>query len=61
MLVENEDLNITKEQKFTPQTLEVTNISGLGNVKVRWIVKGKSDRYTVEVDSAKGGLASKTF
>lgn len=61
MLVENEDLNITKEQKFTPQTLEVTNISGLGNVKVRWIVKGKSDKYTVEVDSAKGGLASKTF
>jgi Zinc carboxypeptidase len=31
------------------------------SVKVRWIVKGKADKYTVEVDSRKGGVVSKTM
>jgi hypothetical protein len=39
MIVENEDINLTKEQKYTPQTIEVSNISGMSAVKVRWIVK----------------------
>lgn len=79
MIVENEDLGITKEQKRNPQTIEVANIpgtvggggggggfGGLGggggnSVKVRWIVKGKADKWTVEVDSRKGGVISKTL
>lgn len=60
MIVENEDFNQTKEQKYTPQTIEVPNIPGMGFVKVRWIVSGKVDKVTVEVDSRKGGLISKT-
>ncbi|TAG63062.1 MAG: peptidase M14, partial [Runella slithyformis] len=36
---------------------------GGGNaVKVRWIVKGKAtDTYTIEIDSRKGGVVSKTL
>ncbi|MFN3380938.1 MAG: peptidase M14, partial [Runella zeae] len=78
MIVENEDLGLTKEQKYTPQTIEVKNIPGTvsggggggmfgggagGNnaVKVRWIVKGKADKWTVEVNSRKGGIVTKTL
>ncbi|MCS6968026.1 MAG: M14 family metallopeptidase [Cytophagales bacterium] len=75
MIVEDEDLNITREQKYNPQTIEVPNIPGTltgtagggfggsgGNyaVKVRWIVRGTAEKYTVEVDSMKGGVVTKT-
>jgi hypothetical protein len=77
MIVDDADLNLTREQKFNPQTIEVPNIPGTltgtggggggggfggGNyaVKVRWIVRGSADKYTVEVDSMKGGVVSKT-
>jgi hypothetical protein len=60
MVVLNEDFNLTKEQKFTPQTIEVPTIPGMGAVKVRWIVSGKVDKVTVEVDSRKGGVTSLT-
>lgn len=54
MVVENKDLNITREQKNDPATIAVENIPGLGSVVVRWIVQGNS-RYTITVDSKKGG------
>lgn len=57
MTVQNEDFNVTTEQKVNPQKLKVANIPGNSIVKVRWIVKG-GDEYTVTVDSAKGGLVS---
>jgi hypothetical protein len=57
MQVENKDLNLTTEQKNNPQTIEVPNIPGLGAVTVKWIVQG-SGKYTVNVDSKKGGLAT---
>lgn len=58
MTVENEDLNLFTEQKNSPQTIKVANISGMGNVKVRWIVNGNPSGATVEVSSAKGGFVS---
>lgn len=58
MVVENADLNITSEQKNNPQTIEVDNIPGLGEVKVRWIVQG-TGKYSVTVDSRKGGTATR--
>lgn len=58
MTVENEDLNLFTEQKNSPQTIKVANISGMGNVKVRWIVNGNPNGATVEVSSAKGGFVS---
>ncbi|MBK7872213.1 MAG: peptidase M14 [Saprospiraceae bacterium] len=76
MIVENDMLGITREQKNNPQTIEVANIGGTvggggggfggggssnNAVRVRWIIKGKLDKYTVEVDSRKGGVVSKTF
>jgi hypothetical protein len=61
MVVENEDFNLTKEQKYTPSTVEVANIPGMDAVKVRWIVKGKVDKAVVEVDSRKGGIVSKAL
>lgn len=59
ILVENRDLNITSEQKINPQTMEVDNIPGMGTVTVKWIVQG-GGKYTVNVDSRKGGVASGT-
>ncbi len=59
MVVNNADLNISTEQKNDPQTIEVQNIPGLDKVTVRWITQG-SGRYTVTVDSRKGGTQSKT-
>lgn len=59
MIVENEDFGITVEQKMNPEKIAVENIPGMGFVKVRWIVKGKADNASVEVDSAKGGLVSR--
>ena len=58
MIVENGDLNITREQKVNPAVLEVKSIPGLGAVTVRWIIK-PAKNYTVKVDSRKGGVVSK--
>jgi len=58
MTVQNEDLNLFKEQKFSSETIAVPNIEGMGNVKVRWIVKGNPSGATVKVSSAKGGTVS---
>lgn len=59
MRVENRDMNLTTEQANNPATIEVANIPGLGSVTVRWIVQG-GGKYTVNVDSRKGGLATGT-
>jgi hypothetical protein len=59
MIVTNEDFGVTKEQKVNPEKIVMTNIPGNSIVKVRWIIKGNSN-YKVSVDSAKGGIASKS-
>jgi len=58
MTVDNRNPAATIEQKNDPQTIEVENIPGLGEVTVRWIVQGNA-KYTIAVDSRKGGLVSK--
>jgi hypothetical protein len=58
VVVENADLNITREQKNNPAVLEVKNIPGLSTVTVRWIVSGGKN-YIIKVDSRKGGVVSK--
>ncbi|MEJ7611277.1 MAG: hypothetical protein WKF88_08885 [Ferruginibacter sp.] len=58
MVVDNADLNITTEQKNDPSAIELRNIPGLAAVTLRWIVQG-TGKYTVTVDSRKGGTASK--
>lgn len=55
MIVENEDFNIVKEQKNSPEKINAANIPGLGTLKVRWIVSGGGN-YSIIVDSAKGGI-----
>jgi hypothetical protein len=59
MVVDNADLNITTEQKTDPASIAVKNIQGLGVVTVRWIIQG-SGKYTVTVDSRKGGTVSRS-
>ena len=59
MVVENRDYNKTVEQKSDPATIRVDNIGGNSDVTVRWIVKGGT-KFTVNVVSQKGGVASKT-
>jgi len=56
MTVENEDLNLFTEQQFQPASIQVPTIRGMGNVKVRWLVKGNPNGATLEVNSAKGGI-----
>jgi hypothetical protein len=58
MVVENRDLNISKEQTYNPSVVEVPNIPGMGTVTVRWLVKGNNN-YTVNVYSRKGGTVSR--
>lgn len=58
MIVDNRDLNLTTEQKNNPATIEVENIPGNGAVTVRWIVSGSS-KYSIKVDSRKGGVVVK--
>jgi hypothetical protein len=58
MIVNNVDFNVTTEQKTNPAKLKVRNIPGNSVVRVRWIVKGNS-KFTIKVDSEKGGLITK--
>jgi len=57
MIVLDKDRNLNQEQKENPERLKVTNIEGYSHVDVRWIVKD-GNRYTVTVESVKGGRAS---
>jgi hypothetical protein len=57
MIVDNADLNRTREQKKSPQRMEITNIPGYQHVDLKWIVKGGT-KFTVKVESVKGGCAS---
>jgi len=59
MIVLDEDNNVCEEQVKNPQRLEVENIAGNSTVKVRWIVKG-GNKFTVRVESVKGGHTSST-
>jgi hypothetical protein len=60
MIVEDADFNITTEQVHNPQTLRVENVPGMGDVKVRWIVRGRGD-FTISIDSNKGGKVTEEF
>ena len=55
-ILENRFLGIVKDQKYSPQRLNIENIPGMGSVAVRWIVEG-GNSFTVTVDSEKGGKA----
>ena len=58
MVMQNADMKQGTEQKVNPEKLAVANIPGNSTVTVRWIVKG-NEKYTITVDSAKGGLVKK--
>ncbi|MEO5684387.1 MAG: M14 family metallopeptidase [Chitinophagaceae bacterium] len=58
MTVSNLNAAAATEQKNNPQTIEVNNIPGLGQITVRWIIQGGS-KYTISADSRKGGVVSK--
>lgn len=58
MIVDNRDMNQTTEQKNNPATIEVENIPGMSAITVRWIVSG-AGKYSVKVDSRKGGVVVK--
>ena len=55
LVMQNVYNNQGTEQKIDPSKLAVSNIPGNSTVSVRWIVKG-NQKYTITVDSAKGGL-----
>jgi len=59
MIMTDKDLNLSKIQDNNPSSIEVDNIPGLGTVTVKWIVEGKA-KYTINVDSKKGGIATAT-
>jgi hypothetical protein len=56
MVVKDADFNKVEEQTLNPEKIKVKNIPGMEAVKVRWIVSG-SNKYDIQVDSAKGGIA----
>jgi hypothetical protein len=57
MIVLDADRNITSEQKRNPGRMEIENIAGYANIKLKWIVRG-GNIFTVRVESVKGGHAS---
>lgn len=59
MTVDNRNPTSAIEQKNDPQTIEVDNVPGLGEITVRWIIQGNS-KYTITVDSRKGGVVSRS-
>lgn len=59
MVVDNADLNLTTEQRTKPETVAVRNIPGMSSVTARWIIQG-NEKYTVTVDSKKGGTVSRS-
>ena len=58
LVMQNVYNNQGTEQKANPSKLALSNIPGNSTVSVRWIVKG-NQKYTITVDSAKGGLVKK--
>ncbi|MFU8813594.1 MAG: M14 family metallopeptidase [Balneolaceae bacterium] len=54
MIVDDPDFGVTTEQKTNPAALRVDNFPGMGDVVVRWIVRG-NNRFTIRVESQKGG------
>jgi hypothetical protein len=56
MRVLNDDFNVTEEQKYKPEQIEVPSIEGMTEVKVKWIVKGNPNKAKIIVDSEKGGV-----
>ncbi len=60
-VMEDVVFNKGKEQIANPDRLNVRNIPGMGTVDVKWIVKGKSKKFDIIVDSVKGGYHKKSF
>lgn len=58
MIVQDVDLSLSTEQKVNPSKMVLANIPGNSTVTLRWIVSGRG-KYTITVDSAKGGLVTK--
>lgn len=59
MRILDKDFNVTSEQKYKPNQIEVPTIEGMSEVKVKWIVKGYPKNAKVVVDSEKGGIIEK--
>ncbi|HPI67599.1 MAG TPA: M14 family metallopeptidase [Bacteroidales bacterium] len=57
MIVEDVERNICVEQKKNPHRMEIQNIKGYQKINLKWIVKG-GNKYTVSVESVKGGRAT---
>ncbi len=59
LTVDNRNPTSAIEQKNDPQTIEVDNVPGLAEITVRWIIQGNS-KYTITVDSRKGGVVARS-
>lgn len=60
-IMSNTDFNQGTEQELNPAKLNVSNIPGMGNVDLQWIVKGNPSKINIIVDSVKGGFHQKSF
>lgn len=59
MRVLDNDFNVTVEQKYKPEQIEIPTIDGMSEVRVKWIIKGNPKNAKVVVDSEKGGKLEK--
>jgi hypothetical protein len=57
MIVTDKDRSISIEQKKNPGRIEVPNIEGYQHIDIKWILKD-GNKFTVRVESVKGGRAS---
>jgi len=59
-LVTNPLLNLSIEQKYHPERLNVDAVPGMGTIQVRWLIVGKPSADII-FDSLKGGRVSRKF
>jgi hypothetical protein len=57
LTVTGQNLDVFNEQKKNPERMEIPNIRGNSKVTIKWIVSS-GNKFTVRVESVKGGRAS---
>ncbi|MBN1999001.1 peptidase M14 [candidate division KSB1 bacterium] len=57
-VVTDDLLDLSTEQRYRPEKIEIDAVPGMGTVHVRWLVEGKPP-FNIRVDAQRGGIVSR--